>query len=203
MAELDGLICSGIIKKKKQTYALLEERVPLKKILYRDEALAELAKRYFTSRGPATVQDFAWWSGLSMSDSRNALEIIKGSLNSVTINSKTFWFKDSSSVSENKKDVIFLLPAFDEFIISYRDRSAAITQQNFSKAVSNNGIFRPVIVYKGNITGIWRPVRKKDKVLIEIKLFKLPRNSMKKLIKKASSGFGKFLGKEIEIAYIT
>ena len=203
MAELDGLICSGIITKKKQTYALLEERVPAKKILYKDEALAELAKRYFTTRGPATVQDFAWWSGLPMSDSRNALEIIKGSLNSETVNSKTFWFKYSFSDFENKKDVIFLLPAFDEFIISYRDRSAAITQQNFSKAVSNNGIFRPVIVYRGNVTGIWRPVRKKEKVLIEIKFFKLPGNSMKKLIKKASSDFGKFLEKEIEITYLT
>ena len=64
-AELNALICSGPRKGKQFTYALLEEIVPKRKKLSREEALAKLALKYFTSHGPAQNRDFAWWSGLS------------------------------------------------------------------------------------------------------------------------------------------
>ena len=67
-AELDGIVCSGEIRNKEQTYALLRERVPEIKKIDRDEALARLARKYFTSHCPASAQDFAWWSGLSLGD---------------------------------------------------------------------------------------------------------------------------------------
>lgn len=201
-AELDGLICSGIIKGKKQTYALLEERVVSKRILYKDEALAELAGRYFKSRGPATLEDFVWWSGLSVRESRNALEMIRNDFVSVKIDSRTFWFKDASDTKKNMDNKIYLLPAYDEFLISYKDRSAVIPDEYFSKTVSNNGIFRPVIIYNGKVIGIWKRVRKKDKVLIEAILFKSPTNSTKKMIKKASLMLGDFLRDEVEVTFI-
>ena len=72
-AELDGVICSGPRKGKQFTYALLDERTPKSRILARDEALAELTLRYFTSHGPATLQDFVWWSGQATSDARKGL----------------------------------------------------------------------------------------------------------------------------------
>ena len=202
MAELDGLICSGRIKGKKQTYALLEERVSNKKMFSREEALAELAGRYFITRGPATLQDFAWWSGLSMSDSRNAIEMIKADFISEKFNSSLFWFKDPLLLSKRKNDEIFLLPAFDEFIISYKDRRAALPKENNSKAVSNNGIFRPIIIHEGKVIGIWRPSRKKEKIIIEIQIFKLINNAIKKLIEKSSKKFGNFLGQDVVITYL-
>jgi len=69
-AELDGVICSGARRGKQFTYALLAERAQQARTLDRDEALAELTMRYFTSHGPATIQDFVWWSGLTVG-SRN------------------------------------------------------------------------------------------------------------------------------------
>ncbi len=202
MAELDGLICSGRIKGKKQTYALLEERVSSKKLFSREEALTELAGRYFITRGPATLQDFAWWSGLSISDSRNAIEMIKTDFISEKFNSSLFWFKDPLIFPKHKNDEIFLLPAFDEFIISYKDRSAALPKENNSKAVSNNGIFRPIIIYEGRVIGIWKLSRKNDKIIVEVQLFKLINNTIKKMIEKSSKKIGNFLGQNIVITYL-
>ncbi len=102
MAELDGLICSGKIKGKKQTYALLEERVSRKKNFNREESLAELSKGYFKTRGPATLQDFAWWSGLTLTDAGKAFETVKEDFISEMINSRTFWFEDSIVSSQSK-----------------------------------------------------------------------------------------------------
>ena len=195
-AELEGLICSGATKRGKQTFSLLDERVPTTKHLGRDEALASLAKRYFTSHGPATLDDFAWWSGLSMSDAKRALDMVKSDFVSGSVDSKTYWFAEADV---NLKDSAFLLPAYDEFIISYTDRSATMTFQNHKRAVSSNGIFRPVVVVNVQTIGIWKRTIKKDAVMIETEYFAQPSMQSRKLIEAASVWYGEFLGRKAEI----
>lgn len=199
-AELDKLICSGETKGKQRTYALLEERVPEKKTLTKSEALFELAKRYFTTRGPATLQDFIWWSGLSANNARLALESCKHGLQSEIIDSQKYWFTSISPTRKSKKDQLYLLPAFDEFIICYRDRSAIFSLENHSKAVLKNGIFKPVIIMNNEVVGTWRPNAKKDSTLIEITLFDSNKIINAKLIENEVRKFGKFINRKIEFS---
>jgi len=200
-AEIDGIICSGGIQEKKQTYALLAERVPVKKAFSKDEALALLAKKYFTSHGPATLPDFVWWSGLPIADARKALEMNKATLISETIGTDTYWFADSVYLPSSPPDSVYLLPAFDEYLISYKNRSAAITLEDHTKAISNNGIFRPVIVVNGQISGLWKRTIKKDTVLIELDHFMPHRKEEMHLIEKAAESFGYFSGKKTEVKF--
>lgn len=72
-----GVICFGAREGKQQTFALLDEWAPTARRMARDEALAEIARRYFTSHGPATLQDFAWWSGLTVANAQAALELAR------------------------------------------------------------------------------------------------------------------------------
>jgi len=202
-AELDGIVCNGIRRGKNSTYALLSERVPKKKILPREEALAKLAKTYFTSHCPATIKDFIWWSGLPVKDARNALEMVKSNFISEIIGSETYWFTNSFSLLQKHKSSVYLLPAFDEFLISYKDRSASFPLGNHKKAFTSNGIFRPVIVINGHVTGIWKRTIKKDTVLIDVDLFQPHNKAMKILIEESALCFGSFLDKRIEIKYST
>lgn len=197
-AELDQIVCSGISKGKEQTYALLEERVPKRKILKREEALTELAKKYFSSHGPATLQDFVWWSGLSITEAKKALELSKTYFLSEKIDSQTLWFSNSISIPKSFKESAFLLPAFDEFIISYKDRSASLLLINQKKTISNNGIFRPVVVVNGEVIGIWKRTIKKDMVLIEPEYFLPVSKKINDKIEKVSSSFGNFLKRKAE-----
>src|SRR5262249_22788474 len=91
-AELEGLICSGAMRGKQHTYALLDERAPPTSTRQREEALAELTRRYFTSHGPATIKDFAWWSGLSTSDVRAGLELNTSQLETARVDGQAYWF---------------------------------------------------------------------------------------------------------------
>ena len=200
-AELDGVICSGAVKGKKQTYALLEERVPKTKPLSREKALASLARRYFASHCPATLQDFVWWSGLSVSDAKQALEMVKSDFISESIDSRIYWFINLTSSPESVKEDIHLLPAFDEFIISYKDRSASLPFENHRKTVSNNGIFRPVIIVDGQVEGVWKRTIKKDKVIVEAEFFKQPNKATIIQIEKAAIQYGYFLEKEAVLVY--
>ena len=199
-AELDGLICSGNIKNKKQTYALLSRRVPIKKILTKEESLAELAKRYFSSHCPATIHDFIWWSGLTVKDAKNALELVKPNFISETIDYQTYWLTNSFSIPKNNNKIsVHLLPAYDEFIISYKTRHLAFPSGHFKKAVSSNGIFRPVIIVNGQVEGLWKRIINKDKVIIETEFFQQPKSNILSLIKKKAGLYGNFFRMKTEL----
>lgn len=191
-AEIDRIICSGPLKGKKQTYALLAERVPNKVELSTEEALALLAKKYFTSHGPATLADFTWWSGLPVSLARKALALNDGVLYSETFNNETYWFDSNMNLSASQSDSAFLLPAFDEFLVSYKNREAAISGNDHAKAVSKNGIFWPILVMNGKISGMWKHSLKKDQLILEFDFFRPILIKEKDAIEKAVRIFGNF-----------
>lgn len=194
-AEIEGIICSGPEKGHKPTYALLAESVPKTKALNRDEGLAELARRYFTSHGPATVHDFAWWAGLSLTDARHGLEMGRSGLISEQIEGKTYWLPESFALPAVEPDAVHLLPAFDEFLISYRDRTAVLAPEYHKETMTVNGIFKPVIVIGGQVTGLWKRTVKKDRVTVEVRFFRPHTEEEKRLIGLEVEKFGRFLGK--------
>jgi len=197
-AESEGIICSGAEKNGKQTYALLEERVPKTPSLTKEETLAKLAKRYFTSHCPATLQDFIWWSGLSAGDARLALELVKSDFTLETFDSNTYLLPHSFSSIKTEQESTYLLPAFDEFVISYKDRSAILPFENQKQTISSNGIFWPIVVVNGQVKGTWKRTIKKDKVILEVQLFIKLTKSLKNSIEKASEQFGNYLEKKTE-----
>ena len=200
-AELDGVVCNGIMRCKNQTYVLLEERVPKTRPIKREEALAKLAERYFKSHGPAKTDDFIWWSGLNITDGKSAMEMIKEKLFSETIKSKTYWLHNTFSASEKFTSSLHVLPAFDEFIISYKDRTAMLNLEHHHKAFSSNGIFYPVIIMNGKVIGLWKRDVKKDLVIIQTELFtKISKSTMNSIEKKFNQ-FGKFLEKKTEVHF--
>ena len=196
-AELEGIVCSGAVKGGKQTYALLEARVPKTRSLTKEEALAALAQKYFASHCPATLHDFTWWSGLSAGDAKRALEMVKADFISETIASQTYWLPGSYSTSPPGQEAAVLLPAYDEFIISYRDRSTALSPGSHSKTISENGLFRPVIVVNGQVMGIWKRAIKKDQVMVETELFEQLDQTTQGWIEKASLHYARFLEKKL------
>ena len=171
-AELEKVICSGPVREKKNTYALFEQRVPAEKAVSREEALTELATRYFQSHGPATLHDFSNWSGLPAADARKAVDSIRDSFRSETVDKKTYLFKGIRNPSATKQARAYLLPAFDEFMIGYKDRSAMMLPKNKSAVMSVNGIFWPVIVVNGMVTGLWKRVLAKNRAKVSFEFFR-------------------------------
>ena len=155
----DGLICFGAREAGQQTFVLLEEWVPRAKLLGRDEALGELARRYFASHGPATEQDFRWWSGLRAGDARRAIEIAR-------VNPEKALGPAASVPSAH----VVLLPPYDEFTVAYLDRSAALDPADAARA--RNGIFSPTIVIDGRIAGTWTRIEKPRDVTVVPRLFR-------------------------------
>ena len=173
-ATMSQLICFGPRREKEFSFVLLDDWIPSPKTLPRTKALGELAKRYFISRGPATLQDFIWWSGLSAADAKTSLETVSHLLVSESFNGKKYFLSNDVPDSEHLNgdpNRIFLLAGFDEYLISYADRSASLDPKFNSKAVYNNGIFHPTIVMRGQIVGIWRPIVKGKSITMRSEYF--------------------------------
>ena len=199
-AELDGLICSGKQKTGKPTYAILREWVPEKNRTNREDALKELARRYFSSHGPATIKDFGWWSGLSMSDVKSALNCNKDELTSFIIKDQVYWLSGNLSVPEQVTSEIFFLPAYDEFLISYRDRTASLTLADNKRAVSDNGIFYPVILQNGQVTGTWKRVITNNRVTLTKNLFRSASPQQESAFLKGVKRYSDFIGRKIKLS---
>lgn len=201
-AELDGVVCSGPRRGKQFTYALLEERVPAVKPLKRDEALAELVKRYFLTRGPATLQDFTWWSGLTMADARNGIEMVRSQFVSEVINGQTYWFAEASLPAKEKSPIAYLLPNYDEYFIGFKDRSAIgeIAKRAGIKG-DDPALIAHIIILNGQIVGGWRRTLNKDDVLVETSLITRLTKTELEAVGNAAEHFGRYLGLPVSLIH--
>lgn len=194
----EGLICFGPYRDKQPTFVLVDEWAPKQRLLEHEEALAEIAKRYFVSHGPATVQDFAWWSGLSMIEAKQGLELIKGELVHEFEDGKEYWFAPYKNDSVVPSSTL-LLPCFDEYTVAYKDRSAAISNDLLKEvgyAVNNNNV-----VIDGRIAGTWRRTLSKTEVNIRVTPLHTFSSAEKEAILITAQHYGTFVGRSVKVAY--
>jgi hypothetical protein len=160
-----------------------------------DEALAELTKRYFLSHGPATIKDFGWWSGLTMTEIKRGLELTKSHLHHETIDDQIYWFGEKPKETKQKAKA-HLLPAYDEYTVAYKDRSAIIETSHFIQA--GNGL-KPTILMDGRIIGTWQRELKKHSAIITPHFFHMPDQTEHDLLKQAVATYGRFLNRTVEL----
>jgi hypothetical protein len=199
-AELDALICSGARRGNQHTYALLDERVPPTKPLDRDAALVELAKRYFNTRGPATVDDFAWWSGLTKTDGRRGLEGAESWLEHETVDGQQYWFPTPAGLKV-RSPLVRLLPNYDEYFIGLKDRSAMLStlkRLGFERDVSFLG--GHIMTVDGQVVGGWTRILKGKKLIVELKGPTTTDGVARRSIEKEVQRFGTFLETQAELA---
>ena len=165
-AELDGVVCSGPRVGKQFTYALLEERTPATSSLTRDEALARLTQRYFTSHGPATLQDFIWWSGLTTADARHGVDLVDRHLRQELIDEKVYLSPRAVKARAKPTHSAHLLPAYDEYTVAYKDRQTIFPQNNGNPSITTWGLLGPIVILDGRVVGTWK--RTNDKLALNI-----------------------------------
>jgi hypothetical protein len=199
-----GLICLGPMEDKKQTVVLLDEWVLNSRELSTEESLAELAVRYFTGHGPATIHDFAWWAGITITDARLGIQAAQPGLQREKINDHEHWMsKDTPSEPTYEKPAVYLLPGFDEYLLGYKDRSAVLASEHASLVVpGNNGIFLPIIVIDGQVVGTWKRIIKKNGVDITFNSF-APLGDHEGSVIEAAHRYSEFIGLPLSMAMIS
>lgn len=190
-----GFICFGPMQGKQPTFVWLDDWVPGGKRLTREESLAELAKRYFTGHGPATLQDFTWWSGLVAADARAGLEMVKSQLAREQVGGQTYWLPQNMPAWQDQPPDIYLLPGFDEYLLGYKDRSAVLDPEH-SQVIhpGNSGMFSSTVVIDGRVAGTWKRTFKKDTVVITVSPFASLSETQSQAIHAAARRYSRFIG---------
>jgi len=189
----EGLLCFGAREGKQQTFVLLDEWAPNAKRMERDEALAEVARRYFTSHGPATAQDFMWWSGLAATEALAGLEMVKSRLVQEVIAGQTYWLSAFVPAAKEASPTAYLLPAYDEYTVAYKDRSAVLNPVYAKRADAGHGISSPTMVSDGQVVGAWKRTLKKGSVVITPNPFTVLKKAEKQAFTLAARQYGAFL----------
>jgi len=196
-AELDGVICSGARRGKQFTYALLEERVARARSWDHDESLAELTRRYFTTRGPATLRDFSWWSGLTIADAKRGVDAAGSLLRRERRDDRTEWVTPSTPVAIPRARTAHLLPNYDEYFIGFKDRSA-IGRRLGSAVPGAEALQAHTLFVDGQLVGGWKRALAKP-AEIEFQVVAPLTSAERKLVDTAAGRLGTFLGLPLRV----
>jgi hypothetical protein len=195
-AELDAVICSGPRVGRQFTYALFERRVPQTRSLSRAQALEELTRRYFTSRGPATAHDFAWWSGLTVADARLGIEMAGNALHREDVDGIPYWVAEPIPSSRTDRGA-YLLPPYDEYLIAYRDRSAALHPSYSRKGIKSQ--FTSTIVVGGHVVGTWQRTVTPQAAVVTLRPFEKLTIAEQRAVGGAVRRYGQFVGRRTAV----
>jgi hypothetical protein len=191
-AELDAIVTSGPRRGKRFTYALLDERAPKAKTLPRDEALAELARRYFTTHGPALLADFAWWAGITLAEARTAVEAAR-SLSERVLAERPYFSPRAHSPLPATRSSVLLLPNYDEYVISYKDYRPVFDPALASKLGPRERLAVHLLVVGGQIVGGWRRTLSATGVRVDVNALRKLSAAEQSGLERATAAYGRFL----------
>jgi len=203
-AELEAVLCSGGRRGKQFTYALVDERAPRQRNLDREAALALLTERYFISHGPATLQDYAWWSGLHSADVRAGVDMVKTKLIRDEVEGRVYWMSASLPEVRRPRGRVHLLPNYDEYIVGYTDRSAIFDSVHAEHLdARHNPLFNHTLVSSGRIVGTWMRSLARDSLTVSAKPFESMASAEAKGFRQAAKRFAKFSGaKSLDLSIV-
>jgi hypothetical protein len=192
-AELAGVICSGPRRGKQSTYALLADRAPNARSLTRDEALAELTRRYFKSHGPATIRDFVWWSGLRTSDAKIGLKMNEARPHEV--DGLRYWTLGRASADTPRaKGTLHLLPIYDEYLVAYRDHLVV------PRPAYLLGNFQHALVIGGQVAGTWRLSTDRNSIGVKVETLRPLSGGERRMLDREIKRYSRFLGAQVSLS---
>ena len=192
VAELEGVVCSGPRRGKDLTYALLAERASGATNMARDEALAELTRRFFRSHGPATVSDFVWWSGLLTGDARRGLEMIGARPSSA--GAQTYWTVGAPARVATRRLSVQLLPIYDEYVVAYRHRGQVPHGPSTITSPSHGTVtFQHALVVDGQVTGTWKTRREAGALVVDVIPLRRLTAAERNAVGECVSRYGRYL----------
>ena len=187
-----GLVCRGPDRGRHSTFVLIDDWLPRAPAgPAGDEALAELARRYFAAYSPATAADFTTWSALP---SARAVELIRDELQPTDVDGRPGYRLGMVAPQRGVR----LLPAFDNYLLGYRDR-AAILDPALHGAVYQGGVIRPTLLVDGRVVGTWALDRRTGQVTVSP--FGRLTPATRQAAEAEAADLGRFLGRDVTVRF--
>ena len=204
-AELEALICSGARRGRQHTWALLDDRAPDAPELCREDALAELAKRYFTGHGPATARDFATWASLTLAEVRESIEAAGPSLRREDLDGVTLWSGSGETPRPPRlrSPTVHLVQGYDEYIMGYSETRHVLARPGATWSPAERPLFNLVVLLDGRVAGHWRRTLRREQVVVEAVLLDPFDGAQLSALEAEAARYGAFLGLEAALRVVS
>lgn len=174
LAALQGHVCHGPIRGRAATYVPRDDWLPPAPPTTRAAALAELARRYLQAHEPAAPADLAAWSGLGLREARAAWASVARDASEVQWAGESVWLRDPASAAAGGavETTVRLLPAFDTYLLGWRDRTLAVPAEYARRVNAGGGMIRPTVLVNGRVVATWRLKRRGDRFEVGLEPFR-------------------------------
>jgi hypothetical protein len=200
---MERMLCYGPHAEKQPTFALFDDWIPTSRQLDRDDALRTIAERYFVSHGPATLRDFVGWTGLAVADAKIGLRLAAPVLERLVVNDAELWLSPARIAADDAEQSAHLLPGFDELMLGYKDRSAALAPRYANRIVpGGNGMFLSTLVLDGQVRGTWRRAVRAKAVVLDATPFSRLRAAEKRAFAASLERYAHYLGTDVTLAWM-
>ena len=196
-----GLLCLGPRDGRQPTFVLLEDWIPASPDRPRDAALAEIALRYFASHGPATLRDFAWWSGLWMKDAQEAIALTGSALRKEVRDGPTWWSTPRPQL-EWRRPTAALLPPWDEYLVAYKDRQVALGHIPETDERLELVVGKSLVIVDGSVRGSWKRTLVGPKVTVTLDFWTAVTDADRRAAFRAAQRYGRFLDRKMLIKIV-
>lgn len=200
-ASAEGLICEGPMRGREPTYVLVAEWLGASGQATapdREAGLMRLAHRYLAAYGPAAPEDMAAWSGLGIAECRTAFRDAEADLEEVSLGKRTL-STSGRHVQKVESGGLRLLPAFDTFLLGYRDRTLHLSSEHARKVNAGGGMVRPVMLAAGRAEGTWQLKRRGKRAQVDITPFRRRTKLPAAEIESEVADIGRFLDMHVEL----
>lgn len=198
-AELEQVVCSGPLHGKQHTYALLDERAPAAAPLDRDEALARLVRRFFTSHGPATAKDLSWWSSLTLADIATGLAAAGDALESLDVDGVTYWSAAGAADAAVDETAVHLLQPYDEYLVGYSESKRLLDLGGVVAGTRLDSAPNGVLLLGTQVAGRWKRTLKAGEVVLDIGLYEPFRDAATPGLQAAADHHGAFVERSARV----
>jgi hypothetical protein len=199
---MERMLCQGPHAEKQPTFVLFDQWIANSRTLDREDALRTIAERFFVSHGPATIRDFIWWTGLTVADAKRGLSWAQPALERIVVDDTEMWMSNALPMASGDEPRAHLLPGFDEFMLGYKDRSAALESRHANRVVpGGNGVFLSTLLLDGQVCGTWRRTTRPKAVEIEASPFRRLKASDRKEFVRPAERYADFLGAPVKFTW--
>ncbi len=205
LACLTGAACMGLPRGQHTTFARYQPGRAAINEMRAECALASLLRRYLHSHGPARVQDFAHWSGLSVRECSEAFASLEDELVEVRVGEETCVMPrdDLAELTrpESLGDTVVLLGAFEVMLLTHRDKSHLLDDETYGLVFGKGGWIRPTVMVDGRMWATWSHTKRARGVQLSIVPFRNPTSTLRRRVEEEASALSNFYGKDISVSW--
>jgi uncharacterized protein YcaQ len=204
LAIVEGLICYGPRQGAEITYALTDQWLPKQKAVSTGDAQKILLTVFLKAYGPARVQDFVKWSGISMKEAKPLWDSMRDEMTEVSVEGEANRCL-RKSLPQLKDDgfsrpVLRLLPHFDPYLLAHASKDHLVGEKHFKRIYRASAWISPVVLLNGRVAGIWSSSIDSKSLAIKVELFEKLSAVARTQLHEEATRLGGFLGKSSRVS---